>query len=515
VFKVLPDSLGFRIYEEYKTGVGALVLDSSGKLRMKFHSSKLDVSALRLYRKTYSPISYLSGDVMTYYDTGLTTQGPYFPTREELYILLPCHYSEANNPEYLKNISEIDRHIHPLTLSADVAAEFDDLYIDKNGEVWFQWHVTLPDAPEGKAVFTYRANVANVCSHTWAAEMVIAQEPDCTNPGYKYYPCQSEKCVCYKEMVEIPPLGHDFDTITSETQASCTRYGKRTGHCARCNKNVTETFAAPLGHDFVYHAAQSPTCTQQGWEAYYQCTRCHRYFNMDHMDMNIDTPPYVSAFGHSWGNETYSLTGGGSTLTTVYTCAVCGQTNTVETALAGGGSADSPWLIGSGDLWDLFTSVVGNGLDTSGMHFRLTNDITVSSMMGTSDNPFRGNVDGDGHTITINLVASSSGKGLFAFVSGASFEHLRVAGIITTNLIDTCGLIGLNAGGCTITDCVSSVEVHVTNSASGQAGFVGSSDSCVPYFYGSLFNGSITGVARYSAGFAGIGNCVFVEEAGD
>ena len=516
VFKVQATRDGYLIYEEYKTGVGGLELGSDGNLKMKFHAYYYEVNSVQLFRKAYSPVSYLSGDIMLATSQSLTTQGPFYPGREELAIILPCYYGDVNNPDYLTNMTNMDTRIQPLSIMESVEAYYTQHYT-KNNTLWYEWQVELPDAPEGMEVYTYRAYVSSIQLHWWADETVVAQEPTCTEPGYQYHPCRNySTCHCYDEMEEIPALGHDFDEIYSERPASCTYQRSVYGHCRRCNQTGTNYYGSPLGHDYVYHAPKAPTCTEQGWQAYYSCSRCSLIFDTEYDPFGFSgTEPFIPAAGHSWGDMTYVLSTDSRTLAVGHTCTACGESETTEMNLCGNGSADEPWQIGSAACWDLFANAVQLGLDTGGKSLRLTNDISVTTMMGTSDHPFSGCFDGAGNTLTVTLTASAGGKGAFAFVSGASIEHLRVAGLITTSLSDTGGLVGQALGMCTISDCVSAVEIHVTNNSSGQAGFVGSSASgAVPSFYGSVFTGSITGTARYSAGFAGSGagtvaNCVY------
>ena len=176
--------------------------------------------------------------------------------------------------------------------------------------------------------------------------------------------------------------------------------------------------------------------------------------------------------------------------------------------------AASGYLIQTPEDWDTFAWLINEaGLPTAGLTFRLEANISVSAMVGTSANPFSGTFNGNGKTLTVNLTASSAGKGPFAYASGAAFEHLRVAGTITTSVHDTGGLVGQAAGGCTITDCVSDVDI-VANGGNGHAGFVGSLSGNVAII-GSAFTGSIVGAnTSYCAGFAGSGggtvdDCVY------
>ena len=194
-----------------------------------------------------------------------------------------------------------------------------------------------------------------------------------------------------------------------------------------------------------------------------------------------------------------------------YSCGLC------NLASSGSGTDSSPNEIRTEGDWSLLSSALANGLSTGGKRFKLLNDISVATMIGSKQMPFEGVFDGSGKTLTVELTASASGKGPFAFVRSASFEHLRVAGTITipTDIDDTGGLVGTAEGNCTITDCVSDVDIEAKNkSSSGHAGFVGYMSENFA-IRGSLFTGSISGPGtRYCAGFVGKGggtadDCVY------
>ena len=174
--------------------------------------------------------------------------------------------------------------------------------------------------------------------------------------------------------------------------------------------------------------------------------------------------------------------------------------------LSGSGTAGNPWQIGSEADWNRVATAVGKGQVPAGKHFRLTDSISVSTMIGTTEHPFSGFFDGNGKTLTVSLTATSTGRGPFACVGNAAFSHLRVAGSITTSYNDTGGLLGFVPAECTctITDCVSDVDITASN-GSGHAGFAGSFDGSVA-INGCVFTGSIVGAStRYSSGFAGAG----------
>ena len=86
-----------------------------------------------------------------------------------------------------------------------------------------------------------------------------AKNPTCTEIGWQaYVTCSRCDFTTYKE---IKAKGH-----TAGAEATCTA----AQICTVCNAELK----AALGHDEVEHEAQSPTCTEIGWDAYETCSRC-------------------------------------------------------------------------------------------------------------------------------------------------------------------------------------------------------------------------------------------------
>lgn len=77
-----------------------------------------------------------------------------------------------------------------------------------------------------------------------------------------------------------------------------------------------------------------------------------------------------------------------------------------RSAPAGSGTFDDPYLIASAGNWDQISSDIAGGNRYDSKFFKLTDDITVTTMLGTGDYSFRGIFDGAGHTkdgSTINI----------------------------------------------------------------------------------------------------------------
>lgn len=97
-----------------------------------------------------------------------------------------------------------------------------------------------------------------------------AQAPTCTEIGWDAYDTCS-RCD-HTTYVELPSLGHDYDAVI--TDPTCTEQGYTTHTCSRCNDTYVDAYVNALGHDLTQHEAKAPNCTEIGWEAYEDCSRC-------------------------------------------------------------------------------------------------------------------------------------------------------------------------------------------------------------------------------------------------
>ena len=160
--------------------------------------------------------------------------------------------------------------------------------------------------------------------------------------------------------------------------------------------------------------------------------------------------------------------------------------------LEGSGTADAPYLIKSSEDWDKFTSFVTDGGNTSGKHFKLMNDITVST--ATKTKAFSGVFDGDGHTLTLDKLSSAP----FDSISGATIKNLKTAGKVS-GARHISGLVGSPSGTDEnlIENCVVAADIATGDTYCG--GFVGHGGSaakttlknCV--FSGTFSKGSTIG----------------------
>ena len=151
----------------------------------------------------------------------------------------------------------------------------------------------------------------------------------------------------------------------------------------------------------------------------------------------------------------------------------------------------------------------------SGKTVKLANDITVTRMAGSANHDFKGEFDGGGKTLTVSY--GSAGSPLteqyaapFRYVeSGANIHSLAVEGDIYTSEKYAGGIVGLQCGAVSISDCRSSVAIHSSVSGDGtHGGLVGLNNNTTGSeltIEGCLFNGKLltTSTTDRCSGFVG------------
>lgn len=249
------------------------------------------------------------------------------------------------------------------------------------------------------------------------------------------------------------------------------------------------------------------------------------------------TPTVKDMDGNTVSSENYSVSFSPSPVKEVgrYTMTVTSNTANgysgtlthqfkVAKNISGTGTKDEPYLINTTDDWNLFAKSVEGGIDYYGKYVKLTNDITISTMVGvcdeSGDRPFRGIFEGDNHTLTANITRTATGdnknnQGVapFHLIKQATIQNLIVAGNITSASKYAAGLVGWIDGkskDSNIKDCI--VKATITTSADCAGGFVGNicySDRNNLYFTNSVFAGSIINTSsddsRRAGGFCGYG----------
>ena len=154
------------------------------------------------------------------------------------------------------------------------------------------------------------------------------------------------------------------------------------------------------------------------------------------------------------------------------------------------------------DLISLRSSL-DSGIDYTGITVTLANDIVLTSEwspIGTSDNPFTGNFNGNGHTVSnVRLIADSSGDcaGFFGYVCGAEIKDLSLSGTADVDVFYVGGIVasvdGIIAfsGTTTITGCRNAITIENSRSSGYEGGI-------------TAYGGIITG-CRNDAAISGVG----------
>ena len=199
------------------------------------------------------------------------------------------------------------------------------------GHKWDEGEVTKEPSCEEAGIKTFHCTNSG-CSQTKTESIaatghklndVPENAPTKTEPGnIKHFKC--EKCgklfsdsdgkheIAQADTV-IPAMGHD-PTKVSAKAATCSETGNieyyecKDDDCG-CKKlysdsygqheiSAADTVKPALGHDPKEVVAKDPTCTEDGYEKYYKCSRCHKLFSDSEGTNEIENPIVVPKLGH-------------------------------------------------------------------------------------------------------------------------------------------------------------------------------------------------------------------------
>lgn len=139
----------------------------------------------------------------------------------------------------------------------------------------------------------------------------------------------------------------------------------------------------------------------------------------------------------------------------------------------GSGTKLTPYIINNVDDWNrlvLWQQKYAN-------YFRLNADITIDKSVGSSEHPFTGDFDGNGHTITLAFTEDTGNTAPFRYAGGnARIHDLKINGSITTNKQSAAGIIShqSGSGNVQIIRCRVSAELNLSYYYEGRhGGFVG------------------------------------------
>ncbi|MCM1325655.1 MAG: Ig-like domain-containing protein [Bacteroidales bacterium] len=132
------------------------------------------------------------------------------------------------------------------------------------------------------------------------SDWTTTAEPDCTTPGTKSRKCQN----CdYTESEEIAALGHSWEDVL-DRPATEEQTGLKHRECSVCHEKGEETEIPKLDHTHdmsALHEEKAATCTQDGTKAYYECSKCGKYYSDETGSLEIEDL-VIPALGHSFTN---------------------------------------------------------------------------------------------------------------------------------------------------------------------------------------------------------------------
>ena len=157
-----------------------------------------------------------------------------------------------------------------------------------------------------------------------------------------------------------------------------------------------------------------------------------------------------------------------------------------------GGTDSAPTAINDADD---FRDMVAGG------SYKLAADITVTEPYA---NDFSGTFDGNGHTVTLDITASTANVGLFSkLADGAVVKNVITAGSVTaTGKNNVGGIAGTADGNVTIENCKNTASIKGGKGAGGILGYSEPGSGFVTI--SSCANmGSVSGTRKQVGGIAG------------
>ena len=219
----------------------------------------------------------------------------------------------------------------------------------------------------------------------------------------------------------------------------------------------------------------------------------------------------------------------------------------VATEYDGGtGAKADPYQIATAEQLAFFAESVNGGEAYIGKNFVLTNDILLNDTtnwklwnettglsqtwtpIGTETNPFKGNFDGEGFSVSGIYISDSTlqNQGLFGYINGSTIQNLTVKESFIYAGTNVAAVVGLAENGATIKDCKNEAKVmgksNCTGGVLGRMNTVGIIEGCenngvvsghnntggvVGLCFGEIENcknfGKVTGTGTDDGGIAG------------
>ena len=128
-------------------------------------------------------------------------------------------------------------------------------------------------------------------------------------------------------------------------------------------------------------------------------------------------------------------------------------------------NAEGFYELGTADQIKWWSAMVADG--HANINAKLTADLELDKnfvLVGTEKHKYAGTFDGQGHTLTVNIVGTGQGTAPFHRTNGATIRNLTIAGTITapegTDNYHTAGLVGF-CENTTLQRCVVKAAIHI------------------------------------------------------
>lgn len=185
---------------------------------------------------------------------------------------------------------------------------------------------------ENDAEYVVGGILIALLAHSYSGELTAAISPTCTTDGnlsYRY----CTVCECYYDEdgeylgdsladVTLSAYGHNYSNMVAAVSPTCTATGtKAFCVCSGCQTlfiyeneeyvavSENDLVIASTGHTYSsLNAAVAATCTEDGSIAYYTCSVCGGYFDVDHEDISVGDIA-IPASGHNYENGVCSVCG--------------------------------------------------------------------------------------------------------------------------------------------------------------------------------------------------------------
>lgn len=150
------------------------------------------------------------------------------------------------------------------------------------------------------------------------------------------------------------------------------------------------------------------------------------------------------------------------------------------TGLSGTGAENDPFIIATTGDWQAVAGNVAAGNSHVGHYFKVVNDLDFSNLdfapIG-EETGFRGTIDGQMHTITVNDAAGTSPRGLIGRLEdGGTVRNLNSAGAFDFGTaINVGGIVGLTGTNALVENCTN--RANITTGGQGVGGVLGHGNS--------------------------------------